>query len=347
MQIGKIEAKPVENSINPEMMFEIEITIQKGYEVPLEIAGCILSEDNMKIANIYETINEPNRSLELSAEDQRHREEEKLIIKVIAPLNNKALDHIETLREKNPKGDVILSMDFFVKTLCSRTNLSHMFYIEPTSGEKIPYQLPEKYKDAKPVFYHYQKPLSSQQADMWILSGNGKPTFIEIQNHYSNKKKVTIPSSDWINDYCPVFKIGKFIVFECWLPDVVGSGDIAEMLKGSIDAIKKMEEDLIKGEWNQVIEDSRAVWELLKNQDEIIKNLITGDGYPKEASDDLNGSLQKLFDYSSKFHHKLDKEKKIMPEIKASKEDAYLIYSVSMSIVNLISKKMQRLNKSK
>jgi hypothetical protein len=318
MQIDKIKAKPVENSINPEMMFEIEITIQKGYEVPLEIAGCILSEDNMKIANIYETINEPNRSLELSAGDQKYKEREKLTIKVIAPLNNKALDHIETLRElreKNPKGDVILSMDFFVKTLYSRTNLSH---------------------------------ISSQQADMGILSGDvrgGKATFIEIQNRYF-KEKVTIPSSDWINDYCPVFKIGKFIVFECWLPDVVGSGDIAKKLEKSIDAIKKMEEDLIKGEWNQVIEDSRAVGELLKNQDEI-KDLLIRDGYTEPAFADLNESLKKLFDYSSKFHHKLDKEKKIMPEIKASKEDAYLIYSVSMSIVNLISKKMQRLNKSK
>jgi len=32
-----------------------------------------------------------------------------------------------------------------------------------------------------------------------------------------------------------------------------------------------------------------------------------------------------------------------MPEIKASKEDAYLIYSLSMNLVNLISKKFQRL----
>jgi len=33
-----------------------------------------------------------------------------------------------------------------------------------------------------------------------------------------------------------------------------------------------------------------------------------------------------------------------MPEIKALKEDAYLIYVISMTIVNLISKKMKRLS---
>jgi len=84
----------------------------------------------------------------------------------------------------------------------------------------------------------------------------------------------------------------------------------------------------------------------LRNQDEI-KDLLIRDGYTEPAFADLNESLKKLFDYSSKFHHREDKGKKIMPEIKASKEDAYLIYSASMNIVNLISKKMQRLNKSK
>jgi hypothetical protein len=53
----------------------------------------------------------------------------------------------------------------------------------------------------------------------------------------------------------------------------------------------------------------------------------------------------KFIGFASKFHHKLDKsKKKITPEIKASKEDAYLIYTLSMNIVNLISKKMQRLS---
>ncbi len=99
---------------------------------------------------------------------------------------------------------------------------------------------------------------------------------------------------------------------------------------------------MIKGDWNGVIEDSRAVWELLRNKDEI-KDLLMRDGYSEQAFIDLNESLRQLFNFSSKFHHKEDKGKKIMPEIKASKEDAYLIYAISMTIVNLISKKMQRL----
>jgi len=67
------------------------------------------------------------------------------------------------------------------------------------------------------------------------------------------------------------------------------------------------------------------------------------DGYSEQAFEDLNKSIKELFNFSSKFHHKEDRGKRIMPEIKASKEDAYLIYSLSMNLVNLISKKFQRL----
>ncbi len=59
---------------------------------------------------------------------------------------------------------------------------------------------------------------------------------------------------------------------------------------------------------------------------------------------ELNDCINLLFKFSSKFHHKEDLQKKIMPEIKASKEDAELIYSLSINILNLISKKLQRLS---
>ncbi len=77
--------------------------------------------------------------------------------------------------------------------------------------------------------------------------------------------------------------------------------------------------------------------------DQEIEELLTSDGYTPQAFADLNDSIKKLFDFSSKFHHREDKGKKLSPEIKASKEDAYLIYAISMTFVNLISKKMQRL----
>ena len=340
MRIDKIEVKPVQESINPELMFEMEIFIRRGYEILLEITGGVFSDENKKLANIHEFIHETT-NMELSARDQMNEREEKFTIKLIAPLNHNVLDYIETLRTQNKKGDVILTLDIFVKMLISKTSLSYMFMMDDA---KFPYQLPEHSKDAKPVFYQYQRDgFSTRQTNMWILSGDGSPAFIEIRNN-NLKNKVTISSSDWIHDYCPVFQIGRFSVFEYLLPEYVeGSGSIEERLSGSIDAIKNMEYDMIRGEWTGVIQDSRVVWELLRNQDEI-KDLLTRDGYTEPAVTDLNKSIKELFNYSSKFHHREDRGKKIMPEIKASKEDAYLMYATSMAIVNLISKKMQRLS---
>ncbi len=67
-----------------------------------------------------------------------------------------------------------------------------------------------------------------------------------------------------------MFQIGKFSVVEYLLPDYTeGLGSIEERLNESVDSIKKMEENLLRGDWNGVIEDSRAIWELLRNQKEI------------------------------------------------------------------------------
>jgi hypothetical protein len=339
MRIDKINVMPVQESINPEILFEIELFMQREHEIPIEISGSIYSDENKKIANVHEVIN--SNSMKLSAEFQRNfYNEEKLTLKLNALLNHKVLDYIETLRTKNKKGDVILNLDLFAKTIISNTVVSP-FTKDIGIGGGIISQIAEQGNSI--IAYRNKGDFYPAYNDMWILSGKGSPTFIEIKNN-NFKDKVTIRSSDWIHDYCPAFQIGRFSVFEYLLPEYKeGSGSIEERLNESINAIKRMEENMIKGDWNGVIEDSRAVSELLRNQDEI-RDLLMRDGYSEQAFIDLNGSLKQLFNFASKFHHKIDnKEKKIMPEIKASKEDAYLIYGISINIVNLISKKMQKL----
>lgn len=338
MRIDKINVMPIQESINPELLFDVEFFIQRRNEIPIEITGSVFSDENKKIADIHELLHAPNQSFELDAEYRRNEGEDKRTIKLIAPLNHKVLDYMETLREKNKKGDVILTLDIFIRTLLSNTIISPIIIVRPGGEAANNVERGGNYL----IAYNSSGEFSPSKQNMWILSGNGSSTFIKTID-YNSKNKVTIRSSDWIHDYCPAFQIGRFSVFEYLLPDYAeGSGSIEERLNESINAIKRMEENLIKGEWNGVIEDSRAVWELLRNQDEI-KDLLMHDGYTEQAFEDLNESLKKLFDFSAKFHHKLDKEKKVMLEIKASKEDAYLIYATSMTIVNLISKKMQRL----
>ena len=330
MRIDNIVIKPATESINPEFIFDINCVLNRNREIPLEISGHVLSENNKKLANIHQIIHLDNLQFELSALEDRYNRENNTYFKLTAPLNQRILDYIETLRTTNSKSDVILNIEIFVKLLEPKIILSNMI-LGKKNNEGI-----------QPVFYNYNPDFSTSQNNMWILSGNSGPEFFKTMNKkFSNR--VTISSSDWIHDYCPVFQIGKFAVFEYLLPEYTkGTGSIEERLNVSIDSILKMEENIIKGEWNGVIEDSRAVWELLRNEDEV-KDLLIKDGYSPEAFEDLNNSIKKLFNFASKFHHKENREKQIMQEIKASKEDAYLIYSLSMSLVNLISKKFQRL----
>lgn len=332
MRIDKIEIQPVTDSINPEFTLAINCFLEKTREIPLEISGHISSEDNKKLANLHQIFQLENQPIVLSAREDRYDREFQTYFKLTAPLSHRTLDHIETLRTYNSKGDVILNIEIFVKLLESKIILSNMIL----SKNEDP-------NGSYSVLFKYDPEFSSSQGNMWILSGDNGPSFIKTVNKKLSNQ-VIIPSSDWVHDYCPVFQIGKFAVFEYLMPEYTeGTGSIEERLNESINAIKKMEEDLIKGEWNGVIENSRGVGELLRNQDEI-KDLFMRNGINEQAFMDLNESLKQLFNYSSKFHHREDRGKTIMSEIKASKEDAYLIYSLSINIVNLISKKYQRLN---
>lgn len=334
MRIDKIEIKPATESINPEFIFDINCVLDRNREIPLEISGHVLSENNKKLANIYQIFHFENQQIELSALQDRYNRENNLNFKLTAPLNQRILDYIETLRTTNSKSDVILNIEIFVKLLETKIILSNMILGEMNN------------EGVQKVLYRYDPEFSTPQPqiNMWILSGNSGPEFIRtINKKFTNI--VTISSSDWIHDYCPVFQIGKFAVFEYLLPEYTeGTGSIEERLNKSINAIKKMEDDILEGEWNEVIKNSRAIWELLRNCDEI-KDLLIEDGYTDQASENLNETIKQLFKFSSKFiHHEEIGNRTIMPEMKASKEDAYLIYTLSMNLVNLISKKLKRLH---
>jgi len=337
MNLENITTNPIKNSINPELMFEAKFSIQLGSEIPIEITGSLLSSEGEKLANIYNNsykLQHESEKLKLSAREDNNREitNRTINIELIASLNCRVLDRIQFLRKKEQKGDVILNLDLYVKTLESRARLSSIFLTDPNNF------------GSQNITYDYQKRDSypRNHVDMWILSGDSSSVFIEMNNR-NFKKKITIPGSDWVHDFCPVFQIGNFYVFEYFMPDYKeGSESIEERLKKSIDAIESMRNEMIKGEWERVIEESRPVWELLKKVEEI-KTLLIDNGYTQQAYDDLNKSIENLYSYSSKFFHKLEKDKKtLMSDIKASKEDAEFIYAMSITLVNLISKKMQK-----
>lgn len=346
MNIQRIATKPALSSIRPELEIEVELEFQQNLEIPTTVTGAIFSDENIKISIVDSTF-EKDKRFKLSAIDSGNPDTQgyqivKTRVSLNALLDSKALEHIDTLRTKDEKGDVKLTLDLSVQALRSNATLSYMVLGESAAG----------LEQLKPVYYQYQRGFSSAMNNMWILSGNSGASFVEVGTQ-NFKRNIIIPSSDWIHDYCPVFQIGRFTVFEYSTPDFVkGTGSIQEKLAESIKAVKKMQEDVVEGDWNEVIEDSRAVWELLRREDEI-RDILKRDGFTNDAIADLvggedstggkhEGCLNSLFNFASKFHHILDKGQRIQPAIRASKEDAYLVYGASVNVVNMISRKLFR-----
>lgn len=345
VDIDKIKVEPLRDCVSPEIRFDIPLYYRAKYEMPIAAMGILLSEDGKKISDLTEVVTGVSKTSELAAEDiaaSESEKEEEIVLSMVAKLDPVALDHIEDLRSKNSKGDVKLSLEIVVRTLNSHTILSYLLLHKGTP----PFELPKYRKNAQVVLHNWpEKRFSAESADMWVLSGNSGSTFLKLRNNQL-KGYIKIHSNDWLHDFCPVLQVGKFAVFEFQIPEYTErTGDLSKRINEAIEAVEKMEGDLRKSEWNRVIEDSRPIWELLRNVDEI-KDLLLSDGYTEEAAGDLNASINKLFDYSSKFHHKLGKppEKKIMYDIKASKEDAYFMYTTGLAFVNMISKKTQRLD---
>jgi len=340
-EITKIKITPVQESINPELKIDVPILYTSKYEIPLNISGVILSEDNKKLSNLTEVKSDISQPFELNARSRDRDSEEEVTFTLVANLNRRIIDHVEDLRAKDRKGDIKIKLILTVKTLETRASLSHMCVLDKAYISK-------DMKDALKgehslVGYHFTEKFSSERTDMWVISGDGSPTFLQLK-YYDFQVDKEIKSNDWLHDFCPIFQIGKFAVFEFQLPETIEEkGDLPDKINEAIKSIENMEKDLKKCEWNRVIEDARPIFELLKNTDEI-KDLFQRDGYTEEAINDLSEAIKKLFNFSSKFHHKMDRKKKLIPEIKASKEDAYLIYSTGLAFCNAISKKIQRLD---
>ncbi|MBU2594984.1 MAG: hypothetical protein KKG02_10655 [Candidatus Edwardsbacteria bacterium] len=336
MRIDKITVKPNQNSINSELVFEVDLFIYRPIEIPLEITGYLLTKDERKLANISTLLFESGKKFELAAHDNRGIGEEKCKLIITSQLTDRSVEIIGSNRNNNKKGDVELKLDIYIKTLHSKTTLSCFTKL----SEEMP--VLSKRQKGEFILYNYDSNFRSSNEDMWVLSGKGGSVFLE-QSTFNQKSEIIISSSDWVHDFCPVFNIGNFVVFEFFTPEFVkGSGTMAERLNGAIKALQDMKEEIIKGDWNSVIEKSRGVFELLRNKAEV-KDLLEKDGYTAEAISNIDQSFQSLFNLSSKFHHKEDQGKNIMPDIRAAKEDAYLIYSLAAGVVNMVSNKYSRL----
>jgi hypothetical protein len=351
MKIVLGEPKAISNFVESAIEFPLKLSYN-DFECMLSLEGLLLAQDGKVLAklseSILESIEERTKAVgsiaaHETAKNGNLKREKEHITSLIAFLSKGALNHIDAVRSKNPKRDAIFKLRVSVRTLVSRASISHLHEIKRADIDLSSLRdLLERKNIEFLTGYKYDGAYSGPRNNLWLISGDKAPTFLEIRD-VAQEFPIQIPASDWIHDFAPQLGIGRFVIAEFpLLSPVAVSAEFAARLNEAIKALPEMEEKVKECEWNEVIGKSRPVAELLRHED-MISSILSKHGYTEEAANSLLNAIKGLFEYSSKFIHRVDKDgRTIPPETKAEKEDAYLIHSLSIGLVNLLAQKVRK-----
>lgn len=238
MKVIKVE--PFEESIEPAIVFTVVENFQKWEKMLVKLEGWLLDRNDRILTPLKEIkVSSPETVVAEIAgkgtvQDKNFQQEKKCEIKFIAFLSGKILDHIENLREKDPKKDVKLKLRIIKKFLVSKAEITHFHEANPKDyglksirGESI-------------ITYKYDKNYSPSRTDLWIISGNSGPVFLQLNEACEDIENIRIPSADWIHDFAPKLGLGEHYVIE------IPKGE--KIIKEAWDYIEKAEKAFM--EWN-------------------------------------------------------------------------------------------------
>ena len=342
MKLENISINPSINSIVPEILLELELSYQHEQQLPMSVSGSIYSMDEKKVVSFNHTLFYGNNESTPLSGRREYKQYGLIKINSTIPieLSQKIIDYFEQVRENNKNGDVELKLELIFKYIQSFIkSVPFKLSNEFLNQDRLPLHL----KDYQMLLYHYDR-----FENFLLLAPDAQEKYMEMRQ-VAFKKDYVIKSSDWMNEYGPVFGRGNYMVLEYPMPDDFAKNEkpLTPALKKSFDILIEMHKNLIQMEWVQVISLSRKIAEIWRNldaekEDTLKKTLIT-DGFTAQAYFDFNSMIQKFFEFSSKFIHVTEKNKsKLAGDIKAYREDAYFIYSMTVHLIHMISKKMKR-----
>jgi len=343
MHVSSISSQPPGSgdiaSVEPQLVLQLRLQYEHAKRIPTDVTAVVRTEDNkfLGVARMLASVEGPAMPLG-AAEDSAHGDTSRSV-RLVLPLTQKHLDYLEDLREKRPKGDVVLDCAIDVRCLTSKV-VNAWLEVDEVKGSpsaKAPVVFNREHGD--------RNPFVSRFSNMWVLSGDKGRMFMEVES-IQQRQLVTIASSDWVHDYLGAWNRTRYVVIELPQPSLLTAAPtptLQERVNAAIAAAKKATEKMDDGEWSEVVEELRPVWELLRNQTEI-EALLARDGFTPEATAALMTSISQQFDLASKFLHSTDRSgRRVNPEIVARKEDATLCYSFAMSVLNMVTRKSARL----
>lgn len=310
MVLKEVIVQPLKKTLEPELYVQAKFHYSGVSVIPLEVTGYLFIND-IKISN-FSTYEFGKGILENLVPMNQSREIDKeFAVTFLAPLSRQAIEELNSSRSKNPRGEVLMGFKFSFKCIESSFESMNLTYNESKSTV--------------------------------VTIPNGSLLQYRV---YPSNYEVKISASDWLHDFYSHLGLGRFIVVELPIPELAvktKKDNLNMRINEALQSFGEMRIAYEKMDWNLVIKESRPIWELNRKQAEI-SNLLKNEDYSEAAVQSFNALLQSLFDFSSKFIHKEDKSKEVMSYSKASKEDAVLVYSMAASILNLIGRKLSRID---
>lgn len=308
----KIENTQIEvdtESINPMLKIRVNLEFPYASEIPVSISGklCQQNGKTLSVLTEYELNSNKDFGLILKAQQEKkskHNEQNRHSVQLSSLLTPLAIRSIEEQREKAQNKSAEFYIEFIVKIL-------------------------------------------SQPASLDNLQGNDLVR-LNIERKYS---RIKIEQSDWVANFAPKLGIGSFLLLELNIAENDVSGfwkDLTKLLRSNI---LEMEKSIRLGEWKKTIEYSRQFFDGLniKNNrntnapfENRLKEILLAEQHNEEGINDLLKAIKSLFDFTSKYVHPKDRSGIVKPYPNAGKEDAYLVYTLSIGLFNLITTKIQK-----
>jgi hypothetical protein len=335
--VSSSHVEPLSNVVEPTLRIRTGISHSVATEGFVCASACLFSEAKRGIGGtgLYSYPGTPfNFHLNLLRPPGQIKEDSRNEVGVdfTFRLTPRELEHLEECRNHNRKHDLILNVETQVTYLHPMSTAYDLTVFDTHIGMG-----PNPDKRSGFVLFDPRKEGNSGGVSVIALSGGD--ALFEVVTEVV-KTTVTVPSSDWINDFVPAFGLGTFIVFE--VPDSTGLAvpqELKERFVRATLAVASMKNDMAQGEWPECIRHSRDVWDLTRRED-VLKPYLIGGGLSDAAAMNLLASMKTMFDFSSKFVKAAEVGSgEVNPVLPASKEDAYFVYALATSMVNLLSRK--------
>ena len=342
--------KPLNKSAVPGFEFNVNATMEPN-EIVYDIGGSLYSEDDVYIGTIRvsdeRTPNGPNNQYGISVPviGERNQGQQGLGYPMIVELGERALSHLEETRLKNEKKDVVLKGILRWSQLSFTIKVGKYGYF-PLSGIR-----PQRFAIVR------SEKFDESSTDPSILNVDQKKIAHVGSSNLSFNFRIS--HSDWTTDFYDAFGIGRAILIDApgisqgnFDKEKIKKDHEYDVLAERLDSIgpyfQGMLDSMKTCDWSEVVAKSRFIYEsLIKNggKQALRKVLLEDMAIDETNLTQLITGLENMYQFSSGLHHSLDKNSGSPKEIYVGRrEDAELMYYLSVSLVKALMSKLNRLS---